>query len=287
MSAGRHDYRAEVFALGTMHGKARAIHPALQRHLGAGLRTTRALDTDRFGTFTGEIARSGTMLDAAREKAKAAIAEAGVPLGLGSEGSFGPHPALPFAACDRELLLLVDARSGREIHESLLSARTNFAHITCRPGDAIDVFLAQVRFPGHALVVAPNDPRGIVLPLKGIACAPGLQEAIGRMAAQSADGQARVATDMRADRNPTRMAVIRAVASRLGRRLARRCPGCGAAGFGTTEMKRGLPCAWCEEDVPVAVARLVRCDLCHFEIEEKLANVPAAADPRHCRHCNP
>ncbi len=287
MSSNAHDYRAEIFALGSMHGKEQAILPALRRHLSANLRTTRRLDTDQFGTFTPEVARRGTMLDTARRKARAAIAETGIFLGLGNEGSFGPHPSLPFVATNVELLLLVDHRSGREIYESLLTARTNFAHIECRPGDDLGSFLAQVRFPSHALVITANNPARTIAPAKGVTTLSGLRLAIGRMAGQSAHGQARVATDMRADRNPTRMAAIRAVASRLGRRLRRKCPGCGAAGFGITDTRRGLPCAWCGQAVPLAVGRIIRCDLCLFESEEKLNNVPAAADPRHCLACNP
>jgi len=51
-------------ALRTMHGKAAAIAPPLAR-LGITLVVPKGLDTDRFGTFTAEVPRKGTMDDAA------------------------------------------------------------------------------------------------------------------------------------------------------------------------------------------------------------------------------
>ncbi|NHB77752.1 hypothetical protein [Rhodobacter calidifons] len=55
-------------ALGTMHGKAAAIAPPLAR-LGIAVVVPEGLDTDRFGTFTGEVPRAGGMVEAARAKA--------------------------------------------------------------------------------------------------------------------------------------------------------------------------------------------------------------------------
>lgn len=63
--------------------------------------------------------------------------------------------------------------------------------------------------------------------------------------------------------------------------------GGGATGLGITDVKRGLPCAWREQEVALPVAQLARCDHCHLEIEEKFVHVPATADPRHCCDCNP
>ena len=49
----------ERVALGTMHGKAAAIAPPLAR-LGIALVVPEGLDTNRFGTFTGETPRHGS-----------------------------------------------------------------------------------------------------------------------------------------------------------------------------------------------------------------------------------
>lgn len=103
-------------ALGTMHGKAAVIAPPLSA-LGIGVVVPEALDTDRFGTFSGEVARVGTMEQAARAKARAAVAMTGLPVGIASEGAYGPHPVVPFLALAQEMILWHEAATGREIVE--------------------------------------------------------------------------------------------------------------------------------------------------------------------------
>lgn len=61
MSAMSLSYCRQLFALGSMHGKHRAIAPAFGLHLAAGGVPTQQLDTDRFGAFSGEVARSGSI----------------------------------------------------------------------------------------------------------------------------------------------------------------------------------------------------------------------------------
>ena len=59
--------------IATMHGKERVIAPLLAEALGLDCLVPSAFDTDRFGTFTREIARTGSQLDAARAKIAAAF----------------------------------------------------------------------------------------------------------------------------------------------------------------------------------------------------------------------
>jgi len=110
-----HPYQDLTAALATMHGKQAVIAPPLSSHIGICLTVPPDVDTDRFGTFTGDVPRAGSMRDAAIAKAKAAIAATGARLGMGSEGSFGPHPAIPFVAAGRETILLVDAQDVQEL----------------------------------------------------------------------------------------------------------------------------------------------------------------------------
>lgn len=58
--------------IATMHGKERVLGPVLDG-LGMDWVLASGLDTDAFGTFTGEIVRPGAQLDAARLKAEAAL----------------------------------------------------------------------------------------------------------------------------------------------------------------------------------------------------------------------
>ena len=117
--------------LATMHGKERAIGPLVETALGLRLRLPSAFDTDTFGTFSREIARAGSPLDAARAKVAAAFArEPDAQVGVSSEGSFGPHPSFPFMALGREIVVLIDRETGMELVGRHADLATNFDHAT-------------------------------------------------------------------------------------------------------------------------------------------------------------
>lgn len=82
--------------------------------MGRARRDRRGFDTDSLGTFTREVPREGSQLEAAREKARAGIDRSGLPFGLGSEGAFGPGP-LGLSSVNLELVVLLDTRRGIEI----------------------------------------------------------------------------------------------------------------------------------------------------------------------------
>ena len=100
----------------SMHGKDRVIAPILREELGLIVRLAIGVNTDQFRTFSREIQRTGTQLDAARAKITAGFQYAsGARIGLASEGSFGPHPRFPFVAVGRELVLMADREGGLEL----------------------------------------------------------------------------------------------------------------------------------------------------------------------------
>ena len=87
-------YKAQTVALLTQHGKEQVITPVLELLLGCRIERVSGYDTDLLGTFTRDVPRAGTQLEAARRKARVGMQLAGRPLGLASEGSFGPDPML-------------------------------------------------------------------------------------------------------------------------------------------------------------------------------------------------
>jgi len=280
-------YQNEAVAFATMHGKEKAVAKAFARQLAASITVPVGIDTDALGTFTAEIPRAGTMVEAARAKALLAIKLTGLRFGLGSEGSFGPHPYIPFIPRNIEVLLFVDQRNEIEVRETLMTHRTNYRNVTCRPRQDISDFLKSIRFPQHAVVVTPSSPITAMPPIKGIKSATDLTEAILKASDASSDRTVQIVTDMRAHLNPSRMAVIRALANRLGRRLATRCPECGTPGFGIADIARGLPCGWCGEPTQMAIAEIRRCAKCSYETSSRIKGVPETADPGGCEHCNP
>ena len=95
MSSPSSPYRGTQIALGTMHAKKRALATPLARLLGSNIIVPRDVDTDAFGTFTGKTERTGSMLDAARAKARLGTRIA-LPRRIASKESYGPHPHLRF-----------------------------------------------------------------------------------------------------------------------------------------------------------------------------------------------
>ena len=125
-------YCGQNVVLATKHGKERLLGHTFRLALGATIGTPPGIDTDTLGTFTGEVERIGTPREVAIRKARWGLSVTGEALGLASEGSFGPHPQIPWVASDHELLAFVDEELGIEVVEAFLSNETNYAHSPTR-----------------------------------------------------------------------------------------------------------------------------------------------------------
>ncbi len=279
-------YRGRRLALATRHGKERATARPFRAALGLELVLAAGFDTDALGTFSGERPRPADAATTCRLKAEAAIAHTGLELGLASEGSFGPMPGLPFLAGGAEWMTFIDQGRGLVIQEQLLARRTNFDQRSVRPGDDLEPWLQRVGFPRHGLIVRPQqalDP----LCLKDLSTREQLVAAIDRCSRASSAGLAVVETDMRAHRNPTRMATIRRLAFQLARRLATPCPACAAPGWGLIDTVPGLPCGWCGRPSALVARERFGCGSCGHIEEQPRRDGLLAADPAHCDACNP
>lgn len=270
-------YRGRQAVLATKHGKEEAVSPAFSGLLGISLVVPRSLDTDQLGTFTGEVPRPGTMRETLRQKAWMGVKATGVPLSIASEGSFGPHPMLPFLPSAREMLMFLDAERGIEVVEERLSERTNFAVLEVSSEAKVAQFLDQVRFPSHALIFRDGDRI-----VKGITSRRELEELMA-----SAKPGARLETDMRAHLNPTRMEEIGKLAKRLARRVATPCPACGMPGFGVTGTERGLVCAKCGSETPLVKFLVKSCSTCGHAERCPRTDGRMTANPAECQECNP
>lgn len=292
-------YGGEKVALATRHGKEKVIARALRWGLGAELLHVPSVDTDALGTFCGGVQRQGSALEACIAKAEAALEQAGTGLAMASEGSFGPHPHVPFLTAGLECMVFLDRKRGLMIREEALAPRTNFAHRFVQipsasgPDHELQRWLLQVGFPRHALMVRP----------KGSAASPGesdggpvekglhrwedLQPAIQRAVAASAEGLALLETDMRAHCNPTRMAAIRGLAFRLVRRIASPCPACATPGWGVVAQRPGLPCVSCGLPTDLLLRQVWGCQLCSHSQERPRPDGLLTADPGQCQWCNP
>lgn len=287
---------AEFFAdrvavLATMHRKEEVIAPLLEQELGLQVIVPSGFDTDRFGTFSREVKRAGNQLEAARAKAKQAMQITGAPVALASEGAFGPHPAMPYLPCNRELVLLIDQQHDLEIVGEVLSTETNFSQTQVKTLAEARQFAERVGFPQHGLVVIAGDVRSAAdlvtadRVVKGIVTEAQLADALDWAFTQAKT--AWLETDMRAMHNPTRMKVIRQAAENLVAKVKRGCPNCGRPGFDTVERRSGLPCGLCGQPTSLTYSVINRCQGCGFEQEIKFPDQVTMADPTYCGYCNP
>lgn len=283
---GAHPYAGRTAALATMHGKERAIAPAFADAIGLRIVVPAGLDTDAFGTFSGEVPRVGTMLEVAVRKARAAMARSGLKIALASEGTFAPHPAVGILPMGVELMVLVDDDRGQVIGHSLISIDTNFDRVAVTPNDDLSDFLERARFPSHGLVVRPQ-AGGPAAIWRGIVDLETLSRAIELAAIVSSNGAVVVETDMRAHFNPTRMAAISELARQLAQRVARLCGCCGAPGFDVVERRGGLACLQCGTPTELIAFEVLRCDACGVREERPAPHGLPGASSLHCPSCNP
>jgi len=271
-----------------MHGKEAAIAPPFAERLAMRGVTPGGLDTDTLGTFTGEVPRAGTAAQAAIAKARLGMSRTGLPLGVASEGSYGPHPQAPFLAAGVELMVLVDDERGLSIVEQLVDEAPCFEHATVACLREATQFLSRAGFPAQAVVVQPDTPEhGTGVLRKGLRELADVETAIRQCAQSSRHGRALLSTDMRAHQNPTRMATISRLAVRLAERVLSLCAHCGSPGYGEVGRETGLPCSWCGGPSILVHRRILGCARCDHRESVPRSDGLSEADPRHCPACNP
>ncbi|HUX78379.1 MAG TPA: DUF6671 family protein [Alphaproteobacteria bacterium] len=105
-------YQHKYCILNTLHSKSEALAEPFLKHLGIKVIEQRGV-TDQLGTFSGEAERAGTMFEVLKKKCEMGIELSDYKLGLASEGSFGPHPSIPFLPCDYEARMFMDKENAR------------------------------------------------------------------------------------------------------------------------------------------------------------------------------
>ena len=278
-------YRGRFIALATQHRKERALALPFRCGLGAELELC-AVDTDQLGTFSGEIPRLSDAAATCEAKARLGMQASGLPFGLASEASFGPHPAMPMLPVGQELLVFLDRERDLCVIEQRLEWRTNYSHTLLEPDGSLEAWLAQVLFPSHAVIARPATPQADLL-FKGLDGTTALAEAIARCRAADPDGRVWLETDMRAHCNPTRMRSIRRLGISLVHRLRTPCPECGSPGWGLLETKPGLPCSDCGTATELTLSEIWGCQQCGARRDQPRRDGRLQADPGQCPWCNP
>lgn len=281
-------FSKRVGVIATMHQKEKVIAPLLEQELEIRTLVPPDFNTDVFGTFTREIKRHGTQIAAAKLKAETALKLTGETLAVASEGSFVPHPLVPYIYSNREIVILVDKQNEIEIIGEEFSLETNFNYqIVDNLQEAYD-FAAKIGFPEHGLVMSWEDKstqnREII---KGITTEAKFQATINIALKNSVNGKVNLETDMRALYNPTRMQNIAKATFNLLTKIKSLCPNCSAPGFAITEKIAGLPCGMCSMPTSLTLAVIYQCQKCGFKQEKLFTEHGEFADPAQCNYCNP
>lgn len=281
-------FRNRTAVLATMHSKEQVIAPILEAAIAVQVTVPQNFDTDQFGTFTREIDRAGSQLEAARRKIKAALQVSHQTLGVASEGSFGAHPVLFGMPYNQEIVVLLDQEHEIEIVGQAASTETNYRHQKIQRFVQAAEFAQNVGFPEHGLIVMPSLEIGKVNRehiIKGITDINVLESTVNQLLKEFET--VHIETDMRAMHNPTRMKVIAQATQNLVEKIAHCCPNCGCPGFDVVEFRRGLPCSWCAHPTTLIRSALYQCQKCQFQQESLFPNGQEAADPSQCEYCNP
>jgi hypothetical protein len=280
-------YQGASIVIPTKHSKSIAIAPPFWSKLGASV-VEYYLDTDKLGTFSGEVERKGNALECARRKCEWAIELLGnkIEYCISSEGSFGPHPQIPFLPCDHEILYFIDRKRGFHLHMAYLTEKTNYKMTSLDSFEQLQKFAEAVEFPSHALILRPSNHEGKII-LKGIRTPEALKEGFNRSHKASTDGKVWVETDMRAQFNPSRIKAINELADRMAQRLATSCPSCNSPGWGQTGTEKGLPCEYCNQATEMILHEIYGCVLCDYTETLLRSDKVKSAPQMYCSWCNP
>lgn len=270
--------------IATKHGKEKVMAPLLEKALGVNCCVATDFDTDKLGTFSGEIERGDDALVTVKNKCLQAMELYGCDLAIANEGSFGPHPTIFFAHADDEIVYLLDKKNELEIFVRVVTTDTNFNAETITDKSALKDFAAKAKFSSHALIIksSKNDLQGMK---KGIQDWQTLVESFEAL--QQKYGSAYVETDMRAHYNPTRMQVIEKATEKLVAKIQSTCPQCQTPGLGITAVKEGLPCSACKQPTASILSYIYECQKCTFMKEEKYPHEKLVEEPMYCNYCNP
>lgn len=278
------EYRGRSLLIATKHQKEKVIAPLMEAAFGLSCFVAGGIDTDCFGTFTGETERRDPPAVTVRNKCLAAMEAHGCDLGLASEGSFGPHPSLFFIPADDELLIFIDKKNNLEIMAREISTDTNFNGIDTADEEELEEFARRARFPSHSLILRKSRTENLDI-IKGINTWKALKN--GFYLLKNKYGKVHAETDMRAMCNPTRMLVIRNATDKLVRKVLSACPACQQPGFDVTEVVPGLPCEHCGFPTRSALSHRSVCRHCYHVQELRYPDGRQAASPAFCDWCNP
>ena len=278
------NFENRTLVIATMHQKERVIAPIMENELGVKCMVDKTINTDQFGTFSGDIERLNSVLDVLRAKCNYALKSTKSDLAIASEGSFGCHPNSFFTTVNEEWLMFIDKKNKLEIVEKLITLETNLngAYITSET--QLLEFASRCKFPSHGLIIKDQD-KNFKFIKKGICTKKELIKQYSKC--MLTHGFVYAETDMRALFNPTRMSVIERATKKLADKITKKCPVCETPGFGVVDVIDGLPCESCKIPTKSILYHVYSCSHCAHTTKLIHPTGKFFEDPMFCDNCNP
>lgn len=272
-----------TIAVATKHGKLAQIQPAFDLLPEWELKLAE-IDTDQFGTFSGEVARALSPKETAIQKAKAGARSLGLDYGLASEGTIGSHPQIPFITADTEILALVCLSKDFAVVETIVSTEIFAKSLTVTPDSDLVAIALEMDIPNHAVNVYLGKSKTKLLH-KGITNSEEFITLVSQSLGELGEDLL-VESDFRAMNSPSRQLNIAACAEKLVKRIQSRCPECQEIGWGKVGYEYGLPCIQCDEvSQSAANSEVYGCVTCSYKDLVSLS--VESIDPSRCDSCNP
>ncbi len=273
----------------TKHSKEKVIGPVLKEALELDITVATKVDTDMFGTFSGEIERPDTQYNTAKLKIlKAFELYPDAEIAIASEGAFNSHPDCPFMPVNTEVVLLIDKKKELEISGRYLSLAASVKEGTVSSMKEAWEFAEIAGFPEYGVILkAGKNKNNKPYIFKDATTRSCLEAALLYFFEISGDGKIGMQTDMRANYNPFRMENIRLATIELIKTIQSVCSKCHTAGFDVKEVIKGLPCSQCHAPTRSTLLYIYECKKCSYREEKFFPHGKKQEDPGSCDYCNP
>lgn len=280
-------FEGRNFAVSTMHGKEKVIAPVLKQKLDMTGVVPAGLNTDRLGTFLGDIERPGSMRTTLIRKAELGLQVSGLDISVANEGSFGPHPIVPYITIGTELIALIDRKLGIQLIERITDPGPMARSWVVKDLEEISCVPKRIGFPRQGVIVFADRKTPSLYVEKDFENESELERAIQEARQKSPDGKVCVETDFRAHKNPRRLSIISKLTQKLADRLLQECPSCRKPGWGKDSTVYGAPCKICSTPTYDAQKDVFSCLSCGHREDIYSCMHSERADPGLCLVCNP
>lgn len=283
-----HPYYGELIVFSTAHHKEKILEKEFMDSLNIKFYVPKNLDTDKFGTFTGEVHRSSDLKEVLRQKAYYGLSNTDCNLAISSEGSFGPDPLNPFLFCNQENLLLIDQKNKIEIFASHRSYETSYSFSNLNSRSELEDFLAKNPIERQPVVFKSfKDCNDQSLIFKGIDNKKIAYKVFEELFAIKSSVW--IESDLRAHMNIKRQIVIKACSTKLLEKILSLCPRCTLPGFSITKGYGQLQCMDCGlfSNYPSHDVWTCADSNCNYEKQELRLDGVINLEPKYCSYCNP